>query len=169
MKMLKVHVTIFAGSAAAGLVLSLPANADALSYYRRLNATACAVVPGGGGVYTPVLGTVQNNGTTTSTLSLDCPYIDDTSAPKQSLDGLYVDVSNNNSSPTSEYPLAYACVVNFTDVGSACGSESRGKVAGWNSLSLDLTAWRNSSYSGYYPSVQVGLGGSSAMVGYLAN
>jgi hypothetical protein len=134
-----------------------------------VNANICNLQKvGSGGTYYVDSSKLGNTGSASSTVTFNCPYIDDTNNPKQSNTVLYVDVQNLNTS--GYYPTAEACVYSFTGAGSSCGAlNMTGTSSGWNSLSLDLSAWTNSSYSSWYPVVVVNTVGSTYVQGFLAD
>jgi hypothetical protein len=166
------RLVVFGASVIAGLAFGSPKQADALSTYRRMNGTSCQVGTAGnyGGTLYNFNGMMGNSGASTTSFDVMCPYNDDSTVPKGSIDGLYIDMDNFTTTPTTVYPYAYACVAPYDDsTGAACGQEKDAKAAGWNSMNMDLTAWRNSSYSAWYPFLSLVMPGKTYINGYLVN
>jgi hypothetical protein len=156
----------FSVAAIAGVALATPKNADA--NFRRLSGSGCQVVYGiNGGTWTAYnnLSGIINNGPTSSGLFVSCPVVDDTDMPHQSLNGIAVDVVNPTGATSGSW--ATACVMSYAGTTGACGGNSYANSSGWNSLGLDLTALKNSSYDSWYPTIGIDLAGGAALMGYL--
>ena len=132
--------------------------------YRRVTADSCQVVyqsSGSNMARNDNSGAIGNYADNSTVVDVSCPFIDDTTTNKATVSGVYYDVYQGLNGPFnySTEPSAEACLEKYDSSTVTCAGGVFGPSHGWNSLSLDLSGWRNSSYGAWYPYVLVSLPG----------
>jgi hypothetical protein len=100
-------------------------------------------------------------GTMTSTcnraIHVDCAFAEDSALDKSSVGttgGVWTDLY---FPATTTVPATInACVYDCCSQSVVCGSgHTSGLSAGWQNPSADMTQWKNSTYAGWYPHVEI--------------
>jgi hypothetical protein len=159
------QLVVFAACTAAGAVAAFPLRANATDYTRRMGAINCVIgAYTGAADYEPSGVAVTNDATASSTIQFTCPVMDDTTITHFNVNNGFVDVYNyfGSSTPTS----ATACVQNGNAGDMECGMTTTDSLAGFSSMFLDISPWKNEDYQYYYPMFGVLLYGQDALMGY---
>lgn len=142
---------LFAIAATGSFVLSSTGEADAA--WRRQGPSFCHLY--GSTNFRNNYGEIENRSTST-TLELECPVIDDSFLPKGSLTTLNLHGADNHSNASAR---SMACVTYYPTVGGECGpwAVSGDAMVGQYVLTPSRTAWSAEFHEGDFGYILVSL------------